>query len=168
MAGNDIRPIVKLRSTAGTGYTYVTRKNRRNDPDRIVLRKYDPVVRRHVELRRCRWWRGGPRSPARRNEGRRCRVAPPAAPSSNASSPTPQPVRTRKILPGNSFSGCLEMQAPPGCVIATPSTAGPAATCAKPDCPGFAFVKWPTAVNYRESPNPVGDNYSRSKELNHG
>ena len=33
MAGNDIRPIVKLRSTAGTGYTYVTRKNRRNDPE---------------------------------------------------------------------------------------------------------------------------------------
>ncbi len=37
MARNDIRPIVKLRSTAGTGYTYVTRKNRRNDPDRLVL-----------------------------------------------------------------------------------------------------------------------------------
>ena len=44
------RPVVKLRSTAGTGYTYVTRKNRRNDPDRMRLRKYDPVVRRHVEL----------------------------------------------------------------------------------------------------------------------
>jgi large subunit ribosomal protein L33 len=33
MARNDIRLFVKLRSTAGTGYTYVTRKNRRNDPD---------------------------------------------------------------------------------------------------------------------------------------
>jgi large subunit ribosomal protein L33 len=51
MARNDIRPIVKLRSTAGTGYTYVTRKNRRNDPDRLVLRKYDPVLRRHVDFR---------------------------------------------------------------------------------------------------------------------
>ena len=49
--GNDIRPIIKMRSTAGTGYTYVTRKNRRNDPDRIVLRKYDPVARRHVDFR---------------------------------------------------------------------------------------------------------------------
>jgi large subunit ribosomal protein L33 len=48
---NEIRPIVKLRSTAGTGFTYVTRKNRRNDPDRIVLRKYDPVVRRHVHFK---------------------------------------------------------------------------------------------------------------------
>jgi len=48
---NDVRPVIKLRSTAGTGYTYVTRKNRRNDPDRMVLRKYDPVIRQHVEFR---------------------------------------------------------------------------------------------------------------------
>ncbi|WP_024792854.1 50S ribosomal protein L33 [Tomitella biformata] len=48
---NDIRPVVKLKSTAGTGYTYVTRKNRRNNPDRLVLRKFDPVVRRHVEFK---------------------------------------------------------------------------------------------------------------------
>jgi len=47
----DIRPIVRLKSTAGTGYTYVTRKNRRNDPDRLVLRKYDPRIREHVEFR---------------------------------------------------------------------------------------------------------------------
>ena len=47
----DVRPIVKLRSTAGTGTTYVTRKNRRNDPDRLVLRKYDPQVRAHVDFR---------------------------------------------------------------------------------------------------------------------
>ncbi|GAB2557440.1 50S ribosomal protein L33 [Kribbella endophytica] len=48
---NDIRPIVKLRSTAGTGFTYVTRKNRRNDPDRLIVRKYDPVLRQHVDFR---------------------------------------------------------------------------------------------------------------------
>lgn len=48
--GHDVRPIVKLRSTAGTDTTYVTRKNRRNDPDRLVLRKYDPRIRRHVEF----------------------------------------------------------------------------------------------------------------------
>ncbi|MCP3800259.1 50S ribosomal protein L33 [Allokutzneria sp. A3M-2-11 16] len=51
MARNEIRPIIKLRSTAGTGYTYVTRKNRRNDPDRMRLTKYDPIVRRHVEFK---------------------------------------------------------------------------------------------------------------------
>jgi large subunit ribosomal protein L33 len=48
---NDVRPIIKLRSTAGTGTTYVTRKNRRNDPDRLVMRKYDAKVRQHVEFR---------------------------------------------------------------------------------------------------------------------
>jgi large subunit ribosomal protein L33 len=47
----DVRPVIKLRSTAGTGTTYVTRKNRRNDPDRLVLRKYDARVRRHVDFR---------------------------------------------------------------------------------------------------------------------
>jgi large subunit ribosomal protein L33 len=51
MPRNEIRPIVKLRSAAGTGYTDVTRKNRRNDADRLRLRKYDPVIRRHVEFR---------------------------------------------------------------------------------------------------------------------
>ena len=51
MARNEIRPLGKLKSTAGTGYTYITRKNRRNDPDRIVLRKYDPVIRKHVDFR---------------------------------------------------------------------------------------------------------------------
>ena len=51
MARNDIRPIIKLKSTAGTGYTYVTRKNKRNTPDRITIKKYDPVVSKHVEFR---------------------------------------------------------------------------------------------------------------------
>lgn len=51
MARNDVRPIIKLKSTAGTGYTYVTRKNRRNTPDRLTLSKYDPRARRHVEFR---------------------------------------------------------------------------------------------------------------------
>ncbi|WP_280459561.1 50S ribosomal protein L33 [Nocardia carnea] len=48
---NELRPLVKLRSSAGTGYTYVTRKNRRNDPDRMILKKYDPVIRKHVDFR---------------------------------------------------------------------------------------------------------------------
>lgn len=48
------RPIIKLKSTAGTGFTYVTRKNRRNNPDRLVLRKYDPIVRRHVDFKEDR------------------------------------------------------------------------------------------------------------------
>ena len=50
----DLRPIIKLVSTAGTGYTYVTKKSRRNTPDRMVIRKYDPVVRKHVEFKESR------------------------------------------------------------------------------------------------------------------
>jgi len=51
MARSELRPIIKLRSTAGTGYTYVTRKNRRNDPDRLTLRKHDPRAGHHVDFR---------------------------------------------------------------------------------------------------------------------
>ena len=47
-AGSDKRSVIKLKSTAGTGYTYVTNKNKVNTRDRIELKKYDPVVRKHV------------------------------------------------------------------------------------------------------------------------
>jgi len=49
----DVRPVIKLRSTGGAGYTYVTRDNRRNDPDRLVLRN-DPILRRHIDFREHR------------------------------------------------------------------------------------------------------------------
>ncbi len=42
------RPIIKLRSSAGTGFMYTTRKNKTNTRERIELMKYDPVVRKHV------------------------------------------------------------------------------------------------------------------------
>ncbi|MFF2959930.1 50S ribosomal protein L33 [Streptomyces sp. NPDC057963] len=51
MARSETRPVVTLRSTAGTGQSYVTRKSRRNDPDRLVLRKFDAVAGRHVLFR---------------------------------------------------------------------------------------------------------------------
>ena len=50
-ARKDLRPVIKLRSTAGTGFTYVTTKNRRNNPERLILRKYDPAAQRHVDFR---------------------------------------------------------------------------------------------------------------------
>ena len=50
----DIRPTITLRSTAGTATSYVTENNRRTDPDRLVLRKYDKAVRQHVEFRETR------------------------------------------------------------------------------------------------------------------
>jgi large subunit ribosomal protein L33 len=39
--------IIKLMSMAGTGFFYTTRKNPRN-PIKLLLRKYDPVLRQHV------------------------------------------------------------------------------------------------------------------------
>jgi large subunit ribosomal protein L33 len=47
-AGSDKRPIIKIKSTAGTGFTYVTTKNKVNSRERIELMKYDPKVRKHV------------------------------------------------------------------------------------------------------------------------
>jgi large subunit ribosomal protein L33 len=39
---------IKLVSTANTGYYYTTLKNKRNTPDKMEMKKYDPVVRKHV------------------------------------------------------------------------------------------------------------------------
>jgi large subunit ribosomal protein L33 len=43
--GNRI--VIRLKSTA-SGHFYLTEKNRKNDPSRLELRRYDPFVRRHV------------------------------------------------------------------------------------------------------------------------
>jgi large subunit ribosomal protein L33 len=43
----DIRTHIKMRSTEST-YVYHTFKNRRNDPDRLQFKKYDPILRKHV------------------------------------------------------------------------------------------------------------------------
>jgi len=42
---------IKLVSSADTGFYYVTKKNSRTKTDKIVKKKYDPVVRKHVEFR---------------------------------------------------------------------------------------------------------------------
>eukprot|EP01041_Mallomonas_annulata_P000620 gene620-1197_t len=39
---------IKLLSSAGTGFFYVTTKNPKNVARKLELRKYDPVVRQHV------------------------------------------------------------------------------------------------------------------------
>jgi len=39
---------IRLVSTADTGYFYVTKKNPRNLTEKLEMRKYDPVVRKHV------------------------------------------------------------------------------------------------------------------------
>ncbi len=42
---------IKLVSTAGTGFYYVTKKNPRTQTEKLSLRKYDPVARKHVEFK---------------------------------------------------------------------------------------------------------------------
>ncbi|MEM9704746.1 MAG: 50S ribosomal protein L33 [Pseudomonadota bacterium] len=42
---------IRLNSTADTGYFYVTKKNTRTMTEKMVVRKYDPVVRKHVEFK---------------------------------------------------------------------------------------------------------------------
>ena len=42
------RMLIRLESTAGTGYFYTTEKNRRNTEQKLERKKYDPVVRKHV------------------------------------------------------------------------------------------------------------------------
>lgn len=53
-ASKDRRPIIKLKSTEGTGFTYVTRKNKANTRERLEIKKYDPVLRRHVVFKEDR------------------------------------------------------------------------------------------------------------------
>jgi len=45
---------IRLNSTAGTGFFYVTKKNARTMTEKMTVRKYDPVVRQHVEFKEGR------------------------------------------------------------------------------------------------------------------
>lgn len=45
---NKKRPVIRLESTAGTGYYYYTTKNKKTHPEKMELKKYDPIVRKHV------------------------------------------------------------------------------------------------------------------------
>ena len=43
-----MRDKIKLVSSANTGHYYTTTKNKRVTPDKMEIKKYDPVVRKHV------------------------------------------------------------------------------------------------------------------------
>jgi large subunit ribosomal protein L33 len=42
------REKIRLNSSAGTGHFYTTTKNKRNTPGKMEMKKYDPVIRKHV------------------------------------------------------------------------------------------------------------------------
>jgi large subunit ribosomal protein L33 len=54
MAKKGIRDKIKLVSTAGTGHYYTTTKNKRNMPEKMEIRKFDPVVRQHVAYKEAK------------------------------------------------------------------------------------------------------------------
>ncbi|MCL5801906.1 MAG: 50S ribosomal protein L33 [Gammaproteobacteria bacterium] len=43
-----MREKIKMVSSADTGHYYTTIKNKRNTPDKLERKKFDPVVRKHV------------------------------------------------------------------------------------------------------------------------
>ena len=45
---------VKLVSTADTGYFYVTKKNSRTMTEKLAMKKYDPVAKKHVEFKEAK------------------------------------------------------------------------------------------------------------------
>ena len=49
-----MREKIRLVSSAGTGHFYTTDKNKSSTPDKLEMKKYDPVVRKHVVFKEGR------------------------------------------------------------------------------------------------------------------
>ena len=43
-----MREKIKLVSSSGNGHYYTTIKNKKNTPDKIQIKKFDPVAKKHV------------------------------------------------------------------------------------------------------------------------
>ena len=48
------REKIKLLSTADTGFFYTTTKNKKNTPDKLEFKKYDPIARKHVAFKEAK------------------------------------------------------------------------------------------------------------------
>ena len=46
--------LIKLVSTADTGFFYVMNKNPKKTTEKLSFRKYDPVARKHVEFKEAK------------------------------------------------------------------------------------------------------------------
>jgi len=49
-----VREKIKMVSSANTGHYYTTTKNKRTTPDKLEMKKFDPVVRKHVIYREAK------------------------------------------------------------------------------------------------------------------
>ena len=54
MAAKGAREKIRLVSTAETGHFYTTTKNKRNMPEKMEIKKFDPVVRKHVTYKEAK------------------------------------------------------------------------------------------------------------------
>ena len=45
------REMIKLESTAGTGHFYTTTKNKKTMPEKMLISKFDPKARKHVDYK---------------------------------------------------------------------------------------------------------------------
>jgi large subunit ribosomal protein L33 len=48
------RDKIRLVSSAGTGHFYTTDKNKKTTPDKMEIKKYDPVIRKHVNYKEAK------------------------------------------------------------------------------------------------------------------
>ena len=48
------REKIRLGSSAGTGHYYTTTKNKRLHPEKMVTKKYDPTIRKHVDYKEAK------------------------------------------------------------------------------------------------------------------
>ena len=46
--------LIRLVSTADTGFFYVKKKNPKKTTEKLSFRKYDPVARKHVEFKEAK------------------------------------------------------------------------------------------------------------------
>ena len=49
-----MREKIKMVSSADTGHYYTTTKNKRTTPDKLEMKKFDPVIRKHVIYREAK------------------------------------------------------------------------------------------------------------------
>ena len=54
MATKGGREKIKLVSTADTGHFYTTTKNKRTKPETMLIMKFDPKARKHVEYKEAK------------------------------------------------------------------------------------------------------------------
>jgi large subunit ribosomal protein L33 len=49
-----MRDKIKLISTEGTGHFYTTTKNKRTMPEKMEIKKFDPVIRKYVNYKEAK------------------------------------------------------------------------------------------------------------------